>query len=332
MKKFIKALFISMLIPVMLTACGGGNDTAENDVEVQEETAVEETAAESSESAEFPMTVTDRDGTEVTIEKEPETLTVFDYAVLDDLDIMGLNDLKLSIPQLNVDFFDGKFSNVTEAGSIKEPNFEAINESNPDLAFIAERQQSIKGEFEEIVPTLYMGTDYENYFETAKENALAVSKIFGKEDIMQKKVDELDSKVSEFRDKTENDERKVLMLMVNDGKISAYGAGSRFGWIHTDLGLKQADEQIEVSTHGMEVNYEYIAKINPDIIFYLDRSKTIGKGDSTDILSTNELVQKTSAGQNNAVFEVPGPEMYLLGGSLNAIENVVNDFNEKLFN
>ena len=47
------------------------------------------------------------------------------------------------------------------------------------------------------------------------------------------------------------------------GSVPAQDKGSRFGWVFTDLGLKSADEAIEASTHGQEVNFEYISEKNP---------------------------------------------------------------------
>ena len=65
---------------------------------------------------------------------------------------------------------------------------------------------------------------------------------------------------------------KVLILLTNDGSVSVYGSSSRFGMIHDILGCKAADENIESSTHGQSVNFEYIADKNPDIILVIDRT------------------------------------------------------------
>ncbi len=40
-------------------------------------------------------------------------------------------------------------------------------------------------------------------------------------------------------------------------------SGSRFGFVHDLFGFKQADDQIEASTHGQSVSYEYILEKNP---------------------------------------------------------------------
>ena len=43
---------------------------------------------------------------------------------------------------------------------------------------------------------------------------------------------------------------KTLFVLTTGGKMSAYGAGSRFGMIHSDFGFPQADENIKPGNHG----------------------------------------------------------------------------------
>ncbi len=50
----------------------------------------------------------------------------------------------------------------------------------------------------------------------------------------------------------------ALVVLVNEGQLSAYGKGSRFGLIHDTFGFKAADDKIEASTHGQSVSYEYV--------------------------------------------------------------------------
>lgn len=71
------------------------------------------------------------------------------------------------------------------------------------------------------------------------------------------------------------DSKKALVILANEGKISAYGAGSRFGIIHDVFGFAQADDKIEVSTHGQSVSYEYVADKNPDYLFVVDRDAAV---------------------------------------------------------
>ena len=79
-------------------------------------------------------------------------------------------------------------------------------------------------------------------------------------------------------------------MLVNEGQLSAYGKGSRFGLIHDTFGFKAADDKIEASTHGQSVSYEYVLEKSWDL-FVVDRTKAIGGDDSKDNVAANELIQ-----------------------------------------
>ena len=79
-------------------------------------------------------------------------------------------------------------------------------------------------------------------------------------------------------------------MLVNEGQLSAYGKGSRFGLIHDTFGFKAADDKIEASTHGQSVLRICFRK-NPGILFVVDRTKAIGGDDSKDNVAANELIQ-----------------------------------------
>ena len=56
------------------------------------------------------------------------------------------------------------------AGSLKEPDLEAVYEMNPDLIIISGRQADYYEELNEIAPTIYMGLDNEDYLKSFEEN------------------------------------------------------------------------------------------------------------------------------------------------------------------
>ena len=292
---------------------------------VSNESSEQEKGAElAAEATVYPLTIKDKEGKEVVIEKKPEVIAVYDMVILDTLKKLGLTDLKVIGPKANIPGLLEAFPNYIEAGSMKEPDFELINENKVELAFISGRQKKIEKDFHELAPTLYFAADSETFFEDALATTEAVGKIFDKQADIQAFAEEVKVKVDTLKEKVSSDDRKLLFLMVNDGNISAYGKGSRFGFFYDLLGYKLADENIEVSTHGQEVNYEYISKTNPDMIFFMNRGKAVGKGDVQDVLSDNDLVKGTSAGQNGAIYELDAADLYLISGGLTSIERIVD--------
>ena len=90
--------------------------------------------------------------------------------------------------------------------------------------------------------------------------------------------------------------------MVDVDILSVFGKGSRFDVIYSGLVLSVADENIDVSTHGQNINFEYLLNINPDIIFVLDKGfVTEGKG-TAEALLDNEIVKQTAASKTNKII------------------------------
>ncbi len=91
---------------------------------------------------------------------------------------------------------------------------------------------------------------------------------------------------------------------------------------------KQADDQIEASTHGQSVSYEYVLEKNPDILFVVDRTKAIGGDDSKDDISANELVAQTNAGKNQQIISLEPDVWYLSGGGLESMKLMIEDVDQ----
>ncbi|OIJ21440.1 hypothetical protein BKP45_01305 [Anaerobacillus alkalidiazotrophicus] len=84
--------------------------------------------------------------------------------------------------------------------------------------------------------------------------------------------------------------------------ICAYGPGSRFGILHEVFGFTPVDEPIEVSTHGMNVSYEYTLEKDPEYLFGVDRGAAVTGGEAAAKQTIeNELTEKTRAYQEDKI-------------------------------
>lgn len=311
MKKWTLSVML-IIAAVMFTACGtkegsqsGGNDA--NDTEKQAE----------------ELTIKHEYG-EVTIKKNPEKVVVFDFGVLDTLDELGVN--VTGVPQTTIPAYLEKYAGneYTNVGSLKEPDFEAIHGLKPDVIFISARQAELYDQFAEIAPTVFMGIDYSNHMESFKVNMNTIGEIFDKEEEVKAELDEIDSQIAFVKEKAESMDKKALTVLANEGKVSAYGPGSRFGWIHDELGFKAADENIEVSTHGQGISFEYILETNPDILFVIDRSAAIEENAAPAKEAVeNDLVKKTNAYKDGKIIYLDADYWYLSGGGLQSIKEMI---------
>lgn len=262
---------------------------------------------------------------EVKVPKDIKKVAIFDFGSLDTMDTLGVKveiaTATQSIPKSIEKYKEG----ALDVGTLQEPNLEKLNEFKPDLIIISGRTEKYYDELSKIAPTIFVGLDAKNYMSDLNKTVTNLGKIFGKETEAANKLKELETEISEIKKETANFDKNILVLLTNDGKISAYGAGSRFGWIFTDLGLKSSDENIKASTHGQEVNFEYISEKNPDIIFYVDRAKIAGGSKGGSDTLNNDLVLKSEAGQSNKVISLDPEAWYLMAGGLSSTRLQLNE-------
>ena len=318
MKKLTLALMMFALM-AFLVACGSDNEKADKT-----------TSSDGKANSEVIEVTHELDNQPVEVKKNPETVVVFDFGILDTLDELGIE--VAGLPQANVPnylskFEDKKYKNL---GSLKEPDFEAIHAMKPDVIFISTRQADLYKEFSEIAPTVYVGLDTAHYMDSFKKNMDLVAKIFDKEDEMKAELAGIDEQIAAIKDKTSNVDENALIVLGSEGKVSAYGPNSRFGLIHDVFGFKSADDKIEVSTHGQNVTFEYIVETNPDILFVIDRDAAVGTESSVKDSIENELVKKTNAYKNGKIIYLNADYWYLSGGGLLSMKEMINEMEEAL--
>ena len=80
-----------------------------------------------------------------------------------------------------------------------------------------------------------------------------------------------------------------------------------------------------MSTHGQSVNYEYIAKINPDILYVVDRTQIVGGTTTTNTTLDNDLVKQTKAYQNQQIISLTPDYWYLSSGGLLSVSEMIKE-------
>ena len=311
-----KLRFISLMFALifLLAACGSAEETSKSSGAEGEKT--EEVAKE--------VKITHEYG-EVTIEKNPKKVVVFDFGVLDALDTLGveITGLPQAIVPKTLEKYAGK--EYTNVGSLKEPDFEALHELQPDVIFISARQAELYDQFAEIAPTVFVEVDYANYMSSLEKNFKLLAEIFEKEDVLDTKIKELKASIAELNKEASASDSKALILLANEGKVSAFGPASRYGFVHDVFGFKAVDENLEVSQHGQSVSFEYILEKNPDVLFVIDRSAAIGGEIAAKDTIENELVQKTNAYKNGKIVYLDAVNWYIAGNGIASTQSMVEE-------
>nr|WP_252344722.1 ABC transporter substrate-binding protein [Gemella sp. zg-1178] len=262
---------------------------------------------------------------EVEVAKNPKNVAVFDVAVLDFIQRYNIKIENLATAKISVPYLDDVIKGKDTLGSLKDPNYEATSTVKADIIFTAGRQKEFLEELKKLGTVAYFEAQSENAFETMFKHNGEFAKIFGVEDKVAADKVKFEKKIKEVSEKAKASGKKALIIMTNEGKITAFGPKSRFGFVHNLLGFEAADANIEASTHGAEINYEYISKVNPDIIFYVDRNTVVKSKTNANAKTTldNELVKATTAGKNGAIYELEAQYAYLAPDGLTSFERMI---------
>lgn len=302
-----------------LTACGAGTS----------EPGSTEGGAAPAEGAD--LTVQVADGSEVTLESTPERVVVLDYASLDTINAIGAGDAVVGVPQKTLPESLAEYKDTIDVGTLKETNFEAVAEANPDLIIISGRQADNQAKFEEIAPTINLAADPSKFIESSITRIEDLAGLFGKHDEVAEKIDALRAQVDELKADAEK-AGPTMFVMSSGGKLSTYGPGSRYGFIYDELGFTPAAEDIKNDDgHGQEISFEYVAEKNPDTMLVIDRDAAIGKsGQAAQQVLDNDLVKSTNAAKNGHITYLDGVNWYLVTGGLETLPSLLTELSGSL--
>lgn len=310
----MKKIVFSLAVLVMITGLAGCGSQEKG----------ESTSASTAAVAPAEIEVTDSNG-KVTVPFSPKKVVVFDNSALDTMDALGVGDRVVGAATSNMPDYLKSYAAVDSAGGIKEPDLEKINQIQPDLIIISGRQRDFQKDLEAIAPTIFLSVDNENTWSSIDNNIQTIAQIFGKEEEAKKQLTALQTRIANLSETAEASKEKALVVMMNEGSLSAFGLGSRYSIVYDTFGFTPVDDTLEASTHGQNISYEYLLEKNPDIIFVIDRTKAIGGDTSQSTLTENELVQQTTAGKNGKVIELNPQVWYLAGSGIESLDIMLSD-------
>ncbi|MCC7642972.1 MULTISPECIES: siderophore ABC transporter substrate-binding protein [unclassified Janthinobacterium] len=287
-------------------------------------------AASASEQAFTPVTIVHKLGTTV-IKHRPQRVAVLDMNEVDFLDQLGVpvaGMVKDYVPHFLTRYKDD--ANIRDLGAIVQPNLEHIHALQPDLVLMTSIQANHYKELSQIAPTLHFDVDYQNseskHIEVVKQHLLTLGRIFGKEDLANRKAQELDAKVADARKVTQERPEKALIVLHNNGAFSSFGVQSRYGFVFDALGVKPASSAIEAGLHGQPISSEFIQQANPDIIYVVDRTAVMEhRPVMTAEQMANPLLRQTKAWKNGRVVFVDADAWYITAASVTSLKRVIDD-------
>ena len=281
MKKNLKqlsALLLALSLSVSVTACGGNTaSTATTAAETTAGAATEaasESAAETSAAAEvnltveYPVTVTDHLGREVTIEKQPESFVSGYYISTSLMIALGLDGqlvgveakadkrkiYKLSAPEL---------TELPSVGAAKEFDLEGCAALKPDLVIVPTKLKDSIPAMEELGLTVIAVNpeDQTKLFETIDMISTAANVV----EKGQKLESWISDSLSGLKDSLDGAETPSVYLAGNSALLQTAGPEMYQSTLIENAGGVNAASDI-TDTYWADTSYEQILSWNPDYI------------------------------------------------------------------
>lgn len=331
-------LLIILLISIALTACSQTSDQSsknskdtvsiKNTYEFKDKNNTHSRGVKKSETVKVP--------------KNPERVAVLDYGALDIMQQMGLQSHVKAVakgqgnaflPHALNEFKSDQYINLGNPG---RPKYDNLAKSKPDLILASFRQAHTKtlDEMKKAAPDaqiLFVSPNNDSYISSIETTTQHLGKIFDKKDKTNTLNRELKEKVNETKRMINKD--KVLLLVVDDKGMKAFGQTGRFGgFLNKDIGIQHADNNMKANSAGNQISYEYLNKINPDKLFVINRTKD-GNDQHLPKELNNKVIKNIKAIKNHNVYQFESNAWYFGEGghqlTIDQLEHIQDAFENK---
>lgn len=299
MKRILSIMLLIVIIASLLSGCGTTNKDAETTAQVNEDNN-------------YPLTVKDANGFEMTIEKTPENIISLTLGT--DEMLMGLIDSS-KIKALTNYADDEGISNIAkEAAKVKErvtmDSMEKVMELQPDLVFLDTwvDSKTVKQLRDSGILVYVFKTP--SSIQEQKDTIIEIAHVVGADNKGEEVVAWMDEKLESVGKKLKELKADEKLSIMDYGEMGSSGAGTNFDDIVTRAGLINAVAKAGIEGWA-EVSKEKIIEMNPDVImlpswFYDNNNSLQGMKDT---LKNDKSLAGVKAIMNNNLISVPNPHI-----------------------
>ncbi|WP_027016278.1 siderophore ABC transporter substrate-binding protein [Comamonas composti] len=253
--------------------------------------------------------------------RAPKRVVVFDLTSLDAMHTLGLPVAGVPKAQLPDYLSSYAAPRYTMAGSLFEPDYEALSHLRPDLIIVGGRSSAKYELLSKIAPTLDFSVRGSHMLEDMERAVTSLAGLYGKQEQGRTLMKQVRSEVDSLRPLASQAAPGVLLMAINE-KIMPQAPGARFGFLFDVLGAQSLLAAKDVPARGGPAfGFDDLAKLQPQWIYVIDRNAATGSapGGGAVIPSTqvfdNAQVRSTPAGQKNQVVFLDPKGWYLMGSS-----------------
>ncbi|WP_347473781.1 ABC transporter substrate-binding protein [Acinetobacter thermotolerans] len=266
----------------------------------------------------------------IQLKKVPKKIAVYDLSALDTLNALGLEAQLVPAASYTGHLAKYQQDKFIKAGSLFEPDVNALKAAKPDLIIVGGRSTSKSDTVKDIAPTLNLSPNTEQYIADLTERTHVLARAFGKEKIATEKLDKISALQQQLKKQTEG--KTALMLFAVGDNFMPHAENDRFGFIYELAGLKPVVDPSEKSDaprpeagspealKAAEKNVQRIAAAvekNPNYIIVLDRGAVnTQKHTAQDNIQKHPALKNAKALTEKKVIYVNADAWYLTGAGL----------------
>ena len=365
MFKSVLSVMLAVVLALALAACAG--TPAPSSTSVSPPAAAAPAPAASEAVSEAPteeastVKITGSDGIESEVIQSPKRVAIYDYAILDILDAVGFENTgieqlvvpsKDSLPDELAYYKNLGDDKVVSGGSLFYVDWDVLDLVEPEVVILGGRSfgMNAAGErldsdankkFREDTEERYadasfvrlaMNTSNSQLITDMESNVAKLAEIFP--DLaprLEAKMAEVKAAAADISEKAQaSGKRALFCMMVDQTTLSVFNPESRFDMLYEDFGFIPVDDSSTDWTdqHGFDVRAEYVLEKNPDVIFVLDRSATVGSGAGAENFRNDPVIAKTAAAANCDIYVLSGNAWYTMTGGFTSVEVMLADVNQ----
>lgn len=305
--RFIAAAVIMMMV---LAACGSGTNTpAALNSSPAESTAAESAPGTAEEVEASPIrTITHLKGT-TEIPARIDRIVVLSADYTDHLLTIGEKPTAVNVEARYkgdyLPYLASQLQGVQTVGSADAPNLEAIVLLNPDVILIESRTaETTYEELNKIAPTIVLGNEWLDYEDNEgfwKKDLLTIAEMYGKTEVAQAKIAELDAKTARAKEQIAAlPNKKLAYMRVREKVIQIYAQKGHplNTLLYESLGFEPTSLTPELQREDLSM--EVLPELDADyIVLEIDPNGY----NNLDSMNKSVLWSKVPAVQNKHVFE-----------------------------
>lgn len=279
---------------------------------------------------------------QIQLQQQPKTIAVYDLAVLDTLNALGIEAQVIPKSSYNGALSKYQDERFIKAGSLFEPDTELLKQQKPELIFVGGRSAKAATSLNSIAPTIELGASTGHYMDDLRERTMTLAKSFNRTDVAEQKLKKVKTLQQQLQQKTQG--KSAIMLFHAGENFIPHAQNDRFGYAYELTGFSSvlplsqksegprpeagSPEAKAAADKNAKILQDAIAK-QPDYLIVLDRGAVnTGKYTAPENIKKHPVLSQAKAVKANQVIYVNADAWYLVGAGLDNSIAVLEELNK----